>query len=39
MRAKPMTPKVTKPTAEKIVKDIRHETRRYFSAEECPASA
>lgn len=34
MRGKPMTPKVTKPSAEKIVKDIRRETRRHFSAEE-----
>ena len=29
-----MPPKVTKPSAEKIVKDIRRETRRHFSAEE-----
>ncbi len=34
MRGKPMPPKVTKPSAEKIVKDIRRETRRHFSAEE-----
>lgn len=34
MRSKPMTPKVTKPSAEKVVKDIRRETRRQFSAEE-----
>ncbi len=34
MRGKPMAPKVTKPSAEKIVKDIRRETRRHFSAEE-----
>lgn len=34
MRGKPMTPKVTKPSAEKVVKDIRRETRRQFSAEE-----
>jgi len=34
MRPKPMPPKVTKPSAEKVVKAIRRETRRQFSAEE-----
>lgn len=34
MRTKPMTPKVTKPSAEKVVKAIRRETRRQFSSEE-----
>lgn len=34
MRTKPMTPKVTKPSAEKVAKAICRETRRQFSAEE-----
>ena len=34
MRPKPVTPKITKPAAEQVVKSIRRETRRIFSAEE-----
>lgn len=34
MKGKPMTQKITKASAEKVVKDIRRETRRFFSAEE-----
>lgn len=34
MRAKPMKPAVTKPAAEQIVREIRRETRRQYSAEE-----
>jgi transposase-like protein len=34
MRTTPMSPKVTKPSAENVVKAIRRETRRQFSAEE-----
>lgn len=34
MRPKPVTLKITKPAAEQVVKSIRRETRRIFSAEE-----
>ena len=34
MRPNPVTPKITKPAAEQVVKSIRRETRRIFSAEE-----
>jgi transposase len=34
MSTKPMSAKITKPNAEKLVKDIRRETRRQYSSEE-----
>ena len=34
MSTKPMSGKITKPHAEKLVKDIRRETRRQYSSEE-----
>ena len=34
MSTKPMSVKITKPNAEKLVKDIRRETRRQYSSEE-----
>jgi transposase len=34
MSTKPMSGKITKPNAEKLVKDIRRETRRQYSSEE-----